>query len=132
MSTARTFSKNERLCNKTIINQLYHSPDKQVCFPLSIHWQKVDKGQFPSILQVVVVAPKRKLHHAVDRNRIKRLMRECWRLKKHNLIDLLTEKNICLVVGINYIFDQLCDYKTIDKALDKAIIKIIESLNNGQ
>ena len=50
-----------------------------MAFPFSISWTLLpaEETRFPMPAQVLIVAPKRIFHNAVDRNRAKRLMREC-------------------------------------------------------
>ena len=88
-----TFRKDERLCNKKIIGDLYASDNRLLVYPLSVHWL-ITEQKHPCRLQVLIVAPKKKLHHAVDRNRTKRLMRECYRHRKHLLLETLEQKNL--------------------------------------
>jgi ribonuclease P protein component len=40
-----------------------------------------------SIVQVLIAVPKKNLRHAVDRNRMKRLIREAYRLSKYRILD---------------------------------------------
>ncbi len=90
-----TFRKDERLCNKKIIGDLYASDNRLLVYPLSVHWL-ITEQKHPCRLQVLIVAPKKKLHHAVDRNRTKRLMRECYRHRKHLLLETLEQKNLSM------------------------------------
>ncbi|MBQ9586573.1 MAG: ribonuclease P protein component [Bacteroidales bacterium] len=122
-----TFHKTERLCNRSIISRLYESPGKFVAFPLSVYWMLVPNGAIPSRMQVLVVAPKRRLHHAVDRNRTKRLMRECWRHCKEPLISLLRQHDKSMVVGISYIHNRPPDFHKLTKSFDTVVKKISSS-----
>ena len=125
-----SFPKHERLCNNRIIGQLYLSPNKMVCYPLSIHWMFVDNGSLPCRMQTLLVAPKRRLHLAVARNRTKRLMRECWRTRKGELLELLERNGTSMVVAFNYIGVAVPDFKTLEKAFSKATSRLLIHLNN--
>lgn len=87
----------------------------------------VPNGAIPSRMQVLVVAPKRRLHHAVDRNRTKRLMRECWRHCKEPLISLLRQHDKSMVVGISYIHNKPPDFHKLTKSFDTVVKKISSS-----
>lgn len=97
-------------------------------FPLSIHWTFVENGVLPCRLQTVIVAPKKKLHHAVDRNRAKRLMRECYRLRKQQLIDILEQQDKSLILGINYIHNEVMSFQQLSNRFDKLLPLLINQL----
>ena len=123
-----SFKKSERLCNKSIINSLYASDKRLIEYPLSAHWLILDKDSHPERLQVLIVAPKRKLHHAVDRNRTKRLMRECYRHRKERLQKALENCNITMALGINYLHNTVPDFHRLGHSFDKLFDNIIDSL----
>ena len=114
-----SFHKNERLCNKRQIEELYASKCRMMVYPLSIHWVVADGPSQTSRLQVLIVAPKKKLHHAVDRNRMKRLMRECYRIRKNALLQILQEKDQHMTLAINYMHTELTDSEHLGKRFDK-------------
>ena len=78
--------------------------------------------------QVLIVAPKRKLHHAVDRNRIKRLTRECYRLRKQPLIDLLRGQQKTLVLSLVYIHNEVQSFEYLGQRMDKLVAAIQHEL----
>ena len=125
-----TFTKKERLCNKKTISALYASNKKLLVFPLSVHWLTLSNGQQPSPLQVIIVAPKKKLHNAVDRNRTKRLIRECYRTRKQQLIDILQQKNLQMSLSINYIHSTPPDFKHLQHTFDKLFENLTNELSN--
>ena len=68
---------------------------------------------------------------AVDRNRIKRLMREAYRLQKNELQKIVVEKNIHLAIFFVYTGNELPDYTTIfDKTA--AVLKRVQKNCNEQ
>lgn len=125
-----TFRKQERLCNHKTISQLYASDHRMLAFPLSVHWLILSPQQQASPLQVLIVAPKKKLHHAVDRNRTKRLMRECYRTRKHQLDQLMQQRGQAMALGINYIHTTPPDYHRLQHTFDKVFDKLCEQLEN--
>ena len=124
-----TFHKTERLCNKKTISDLYTSQNRSLIFPLSAHWLFVGQDR-PSRLQVLLVAPKKKLHNAVDRNRTKRLMRECYRHRTHLLLEALEQRNLSMALSINYIHSTLPDFHHLEHTFDKLITAILEEMPN--
>ena len=75
--------------------------------------------------QFAFAAPKKIFPHAVDRNRLKRLMRESVRLQKPDFYQSLQEKNKQLILLLSYHSKRICDYKEVDEAVAKLLYKII-------
>ena len=74
-----------------------------------------------SACQVMIVAPKRKFRHAVDRNRVRRLTRECYRLRKHALYDFLRQNGLSLVFSMVYIHNEMMSYEQLGHKMDKLL-----------
>lgn len=77
-----TLGKNEKLKSRKAISQLFTSGDSVKSFPIKMIYE-ISEEEYPCKIKAAFSVPKRKFKHAVDRNRIKRLMRECYRLNKH-------------------------------------------------
>ena len=123
-----TFKKEERLCSRRLIDQLYAEGHRLMAFPFSVQWMIVPNlspsTSHLSPCQVLIVAPKRKFRHAVDRNRVRRLIRECYRLRKPALYSFLEEHNISIVFSMVYIHNEIMTYEQLGKKMDK----LLESL----
>lgn len=63
---------------------------------------------------------------AVDRNRIKRLSREAWRLQRHSLSDNLMKKSRVMTVFLIYTGKQLPDYPLVTQKIGVALQKLIK------
>lgn len=74
-------------------------------FPYSVQW--LEEPTLPVPCQVLIIVPKRRLRHAVDRNRIKRLTRECYRKHKEPLLRLLQERGLCITLSLVYLHNEL-------------------------
>lgn len=83
---------------------------------------------------VLIVAPKKRLRHAVDRNRMKRQIREAYRLNKHILWDAIdkrseaTGKRFTVAVALLCISDTPVESVRVEKAVVKALTRIAEAL----
>lgn len=118
-----TFKKEERLCSRQLIDRLYAEGHRLMAFPYSVQWMTLESGEplSHSATQVMIVAPKRKFHHAVDRNRVRRLTRECYRLRKHALYDFLQQHGLTLVFSMVYIHNEIMSYDQLGHKMDKLL-----------
>lgn len=113
-----TFKKEEHLCSRQLIDRLYAEGQRLMAFPYSVQWLVVE-NETPC--QVMIVAPKRKFHHAVDRNRVRRLTRECYRLRKHALYDFLHSQGLSIVFSMVYIHNEIMSYNQLGHKMDKLL-----------
>lgn len=122
MNSARhslCFPKAEHLCSRKLIERLYAEGQRVRVFPYSVHWLLVD--ELPVPCQVMIVAPKRKFHHAVDRNRVRRLTRECYRLSKAPLLDTLARQGKHLIFSLVYEHNELPSFESLAQRMDKVV-----------
>ena len=83
--TRYTFKKGERLKSVIAMNRAFSEGSKVLQFPFLVRYtHTVFDADFP--YQIATTVSKRRFKRAVDRNRIKRLMREAWRLEKPRLL----------------------------------------------
>ncbi|MEO7215368.1 ribonuclease P protein component [Mucilaginibacter sp.] len=116
-----TFKKEERLCNKKLIDGLFHNGSSFLCYPFRASWMLSDaEQQFP--VQVLFAVAKKRYKRAVDRNLIKRLMREAYRLNKQSLLySPLTDADKRIVLSIGYIGKEIGDFAFVEKKMLKLL-----------
>lgn len=139
------FTKAERLNSKLIIDKLFAGGNAStVAFPLRIVYMRVPLREKDGVedgetkaenvnnteppVSILVSVPKKRFHHATDRNRMKRLIREAYRLNKHLLWETLKDKEYKLVVAFVCITDQLPTFRSVNKSMVKALVHISERL----
>ncbi len=113
-----TFPKAEKLCSDTAIERLFTDGQSVAKFPLRAVYRQNDSD----VTRVLISVSKKRFHHAVDRNRVKRLVREAYRLNKQLL-------NVPQTLDLAFIFigNKLPDYN----AITKSVITIIERINSA-
>lgn len=131
------FPKKERLCSQTAIDKLFCQGQRLMVFPFSVRFIVTPVHNNPESaalsvcstqppIQVLINTSKRKFHHAVDRNRVKRLTRECYRLHKAPLFDYLQQQGLQMTLAINYIHNEILDYQTLFHKFDKLTVILLQ------
>ena len=130
-----TFSQAERLKSKLVIDKLFAGGNGSFAvFPLRTVYMKVEKdrtdGDDASSVpaSILISVPKKRFHNAVDRNRVKRLVREAYRKNKHILWNALVDKDYTLAIAFICVTDTLPEYRKVEKVVVKAMNRIIDSL----
>lgn len=122
-SASLTFSKRERIVSQKLIEQLFSKGSSQSmsAFPLRIVYMQKERDGEP--LQVLVSVSKRHFKHAVDRNRVKRQIREAYRLHKHLLAQRIPE-GISIALAFIWLSDEHCDSRRIEKSVSRLMEKV--------
>ena len=121
-----TLKKEEKLKNKRLIEKLFEEGKSLSKFPLRLVYLQLEhSSNYP--IQVAFSAPKRKFKKAVDRNRIKRLMREAYRKNKHLLHNGIEEKHIIM---FTYTDENELKYVEIEEKLILLLKKFLEKIKS--
>ena len=129
-----TLGKNERLKSRKAIDQLFTTGKSFSLFPFKVIYSKSNTGQQARIthqLKCAFSVSKRNFKKAVFRNRIKRVMREAYRLQKVELQQQLQQSNKSLSVFILYVSTELPEYKTVVSKMD-AVLKRLQKIANEE
>ena len=81
---------------------------------------------------LLVSVSKRRFKRAVKRNRVKRQIREAYRLNKQPLLEALAEKDLRLALAFIYLSDELTDSAVITEKMKIALARIVEKVSAGQ
>ncbi len=96
-----SFRKNEILRKKKLIDRLFAEGTTFFIHPYKIFWLTTPV-ETPFQAQILISVGKRAFKHAVERNRIKRQIREVYRQNKHHLYDYLDKHKQQCVLAIIY------------------------------
>lgn len=124
---SKGLSKVERLSLKRSIDPLFRSNHSFIAYPLRVIYL-LDKKERDSRAQILVSVSKRYHKHATDRNRIKRLIREAYRLNKNYWLEALEQKQLQARIAFIYVSKEVLDYHQVEKAMNKALKKLIHAL----
>ena len=112
-----TLGQQERLKSKKLIEKLYEEGKSIKVFPLRmVYIQTEHTSKFP--VQVGVSVPKRNFKSAVDRNRIKRLLRETYRKEKYTVYNAVNQPYVFM---ISYIAKDEWTYADIARKMQKLL-----------
>ena len=115
-----TFKKAERLKSRKTIGRLFNKEGKTFAkFPLRLVFMEIEESDVP--IQFTVSVSKRKFKRAPDRNRVKRLVREAYRLNKPDLLKKFEGKEKSFAWMIIFTGKEMPDYVQIEKAMKKII-----------
>ena len=116
-----TLGEQERLKSKKLLGKLYEEGKSIKVFPLRmVYIQTEHTSKFP--VQVGVSVPKRNFKKAVDRNRIKRLLRETYRKEKHTVYDGVNQPYVFM---ISYIARDEWKYVDLEHKIKKLLMLFI-------
>ena len=88
---ALTLTAEERISSRILIEKLFDGGNSRsmTAYPVRLVYLQTDRQPGDVTAKILVSAPKRNLRHAVDRNRVKRQMREAYRKNKHLILEKL-------------------------------------------
>ena len=127
MNHPNSFPKSEHLCGDKRIGQLFIQGDAFIAYPLRVVYLIAPKKDV-EFASVMVSVPKKRFKRAVKRNRLKRLMREAYRLNKQPLVALLKENDLQLHVAFNYVSDDELDFVAVEKKMKVALQRLMDKI----
>ena len=125
MTAPATFQKRERVVSEKLIDELFNGGHSHslAAFPLRVIYMKSEHQDGQPPVQVLISVPKKRFHHAVDRNRVKRQIREAYRRQKSLLEDKVPPTQI-LVIAFVWLSDQLQPSAEIDRRVKNLLERI--------
>ena len=131
MSAAERFtlSKEERICSKKLINELFTGNGRSMtAFPLRVVFMKRTIVDDQPRAAMLVSVPKRYFKHAVDRNRVKRQVREAFRRNKSNITQNLTDDHESVAMAFVWLTNEKYPSSEVENRMVRLLTRISECL----
>lgn len=123
-----TLHKAERLNRKKVIEKMFAGGSRSFSlFPLRVVWLPVEDLGAP--VSILVSVSKRRFKRAVKRNRVKRRVREAYRLNKQPLLEVVEQTGCPVAVAFIYLSDRIADSDVIAARMRTALQRIGETLS---
>lgn len=132
----KTLRKEERICSKKHIDQLFNggTARSMSSFPLRVVYDTVARPGSDASPQaaILISVPKRHFHHAVDRNRVKRQVREAYRQNRHLLADVLaTMPDRMLLLSFIWMADRHLPSSDVAQRLQHLLTRVATQLSSA-
>ena len=131
MSAAERFtlSKEERICSKKLINELFTGNGRSMtAFPLRVVFMKRTIVDDQPRAAMLVSVPKRYFKHAVDRNRVKRQVREAFRRNKSIITQNLTDEHDAVAMAFVWLTNEKYPSSEVENRMVRLLTRISECL----
>lgn len=130
MKPVLTLGRQERLKSRKLLEQLFREGQSLFVHPLKLYYRTKDLP-IDMKLQAGFGVSSRTFKKAVERNRIKRLMREAYRLQKSNLQAAMANANGRLAVFFLYTGKEMPEFDLIKEKTGVALEKL-EKIVSGR
>ena len=129
MAVAPTFRKRERMTSHLLMEALFENGSSRsvTAFPLRAVYQTIGRQSRHDAAQILISVPKKRFKHAVDRNRVKRQIREAYRRHKQMLWEKMADDQEMLVG-----FIWLSDRHYPSKEVEQRVVKILQRIAKGE
>ncbi len=129
-----TFRREERLRGEALIERLFHREGSRsmAAFPLRMVYMKTASDGAGALPQVLISVPKRCLKHAVDRNRVKRQVREAYRRNRYRLVESLGGDGVRgLLIAFIWLDDKLWSTAKVERKVCNLLQRLSEKTGRG-
>lgn len=126
-----TLGKQHKLCGALAVDALFARDGAgdihaSLAYPLRVVWRPDAARRHGAPMQFVIVVPKRRLRHAVDRVTMRRRIREAYRLNRLmvDLEDVVAPVDMAFI----YVADGLKPYADIERAMRRLLTRVSDKL----
>jgi ribonuclease P protein component len=131
MPLSNSYGREEKLKSRKQIDLLFAKGKSVNQFPVKLIYMEVqEEMDFP--VKAGVIAPSRLFKKAVQRNRVKRLLREAYRTEKSPLIEYVTSQNRKLILFLMFIDREIPSHLLVKEKVGLAIPRLIKELEKAK
>lgn len=129
MSLEFTLGKEERLKSNLSIQKLLKHGMVVSRFPLKMYWDFSPDPRQKYPVRAAISVPKRKFRRAVDRNLMKRRLREAYRLNKNMLYETLDQRQQKIQLIILLLSDEFIPYDQLERGTREILLQLVNKLS---
>lgn len=139
-----TLRKGEKLRHKSLVDGLFRHGSSIYEFPIRLTWRLLTAEELNSNfcnyvperidkLQMLITVPKKKRRHAADRVKMRRRIREAYRLKRLPLKALVEDMPGIGTLGVAmvYLHDKNLPYSTIERKVESLLGKVAAKISSS-
>jgi len=119
--------KNQKLCNKKVIDRLFTNGKSISEKPFRAIWD-IEKANDDIYTKVLIIVSKKRLKLAVERNFMKRRVKEAYRFHKRKMEYVLQKENKRLNLAIIYQHEKTIEYNMIETKINLLLTRLIQDL----
>lgn len=123
---AYTFQRGERLKSRKAIGALFKTGKSFGQYPLRLVYMPMEERRSAFPAQFAVSVPRKKFPGAVARNRIRRQLREAWRLNKHRLYRALEKEERQYALMAIYVAQETLPFAEVERAVQQMIRRFLK------
>jgi ribonuclease P protein component len=118
-----TLGKPERIKSRKLIEKMFVEGDVVRQFPFRAVFLKTEEGG----LQMAVSVPKKRVKKAVDRNKVKRLVREAYRLQRDQIVGEIKESYAIMII---YLDNTIPEFDFIEGKIKKLLERFVNDIES--
>ena len=115
----------EHLKSKNVIEQIYANGASVTVYPLRASFIEQPQEEQEPTAAILINVSKKRFRHAVDRNLVKRRIREAYRTSKHPFVEALENNGKKMAVAIMYIDSKPSSTEYLKRKMEKLLNTIV-------
>jgi ribonuclease P protein component len=114
-----SFGKKEKLCSKILLERLFAEGQTFRVDAIRVLYLELTTAE--ATAQVVISVPKKRVKKAHDRNRVKRHIREAYRLNKPELLEKWTEEQRSFALALIYLSEKESEFSAMSRTMAEVV-----------